>query len=124
MTFLYAIEKATHYDSYLQQYRQIIIINKKPEGPLLKISSRINPPKISPFKTKSICCPNPDCIWVIKNPENSCNLMCIDELPLLFQFLLNNGYIIDTSITEMMNKSSVKLEFPLICYISYKIDKK
>tara|TARA_E500000178_G_C16540059_1_gene538362 strand:- start:128 stop:499 length:372 start_codon:yes stop_codon:yes gene_type:complete len=121
---IYTLSSQPYYCSINKCYRKILVLNKKPEGPLLKISSRINPPKISPFKTKSICCPNPHCIWVIKNPENSCNLMCIDELPLLFQFLLNNGYIIDTSITEMMNKSSVKLEFPLICYISYKIDKK
>ena len=45
--------------------------------------------------------------------------MCVEELPMLFQFLMNNGYIIDTSITKMMNESSVKLNNPMICYISY-----
>jgi hypothetical protein len=34
--------------------------------------------------------------------------MTVDEIPDLFSFLLSNGYTIDTSITKMMNQSSIR----------------
>ena len=45
--------------------------------------------------------------------------MCIDQLPLLFEFLMNNGYTIDTSITKIFQKSNVKMNGNLICMIQY-----
>ena len=117
---IYALTTQPYYCSINRCYRKILVLNQKPDGPLYNISRRINPPKLSPFKERPICCDTPTCIWAIKSLENNCdNLLCVEELPLLFQFLINNGYLIDTSITKMMNESSVKLNNPLICYISY-----
>jgi hypothetical protein len=116
---IYMLTSQPYYCSINQCYRQILVLNQKPTGPLYQISKRINPPKLSPFKEISVCCNQPTCIWAIKSPDNKCDLMCVEELPMLFQFLMNNGYIIDTSITKMMNESSVKLNNPMICYISY-----
>lgn len=116
---LYSLTSQPYYCSINRCYRKILVLNQKPDGPLYRISRRINPPKLSPFKERPICCNEPTCIWAIKNPENNCDLLCVEELPFLFEFLINNGYIIDTSITKMMNESGVKLNNPLICYISY-----
>jgi hypothetical protein len=116
---IYSLTSQPYYCSINRCYRKILVLNQKPDGPLYRISRRINPPKLSPFKERPICCNEPTCIWAIKNPENNCDLLCVEELPFLFEFLINNGYIIDTSITKMMNESGVKLNNPLICYISY-----
>ena len=45
--------------------------------------------------------------------------MCIDDLPELFEYLLNNGYTIDTSITKILQKTTVKMWGELICMIQY-----
>ena len=47
-------------------------------------------------------------------------LMCDDEIPDLFSFLLSNGYKIDTSLTKMMNTSEVRLNnSKIIAFITY-----
>jgi hypothetical protein len=46
-------------------------------------------------------------------------LMCISDLPNLFTFLSNNGYVVDTSMTKMMNESKVQMDNSLLCFISY-----
>ena len=116
---MYTLTSQPYYCSINRCYRQILVLSQKPDGPLYTISKRINPPKLSPFKQMEVCCPKPTCIWAIKDFNNECGLLCIEQLPLLFQFLINNGYIIDTSITKMMNESTVKLDNKLICYITY-----
>ena len=45
--------------------------------------------------------------------------MCIDQLPDLFDFLLNNGYKIDTSVTKILQRTRVKMNGELICMIQY-----
>jgi hypothetical protein len=115
-TKIYTLSGNPYYDPYLQCYRKIIVINREPEGPLRKICTRIKNTPLSPFKTPSVCCPQETCIWVI---GTQFNYMCVDELPNLFQFLVDNGYVINTQITEMMERSKVKLDGNLICYISY-----
>jgi len=49
--------------------------------------------------------------------------MSVDEIPDLFSFLLSNGYTIDTSITKMMNQSSIRYKTDnsneLIALITY-----
>ena len=47
------------------------------------------------------------------------DLMCIDEMPWLFEFLINNGYTIDTSVTKVFQKTEVKMWGELICTIKY-----
>jgi hypothetical protein len=59
------------------------------------------------------CC-NP----LITSIRDKNHLMCIDEIPSLFEFLLTNGFKIDTSITKMMQASNVKLSNDLICFFS------
>jgi hypothetical protein len=58
------------------------------------------------------------------NNSYSCSdLMTVDEVPDLFSFLLSNGYSVDTSITKMMNQSSIRYKTnnsnELIALITY-----
>tara|TARA_Y100001970_G_scaffold294056_2_gene446336 strand:+ start:1534 stop:1899 length:366 start_codon:yes stop_codon:yes gene_type:complete len=115
-TKMYTLSGNPYYDNIKQCYRKILVINKEPDGPLRKICTRIKNTPPSPFKAPSVCCTQPTCIWVVGTPNN---YMCIDELPNLFQFLIENGYTINTQITEMMERSVVKMDGNLICFISY-----
>ena len=101
-------------------YKNIIVINNKPEGKLQNIVKQINPPKISPFKSSNLCCHSDKCIFALLSFKNNNELMCIDEIPNLFNFLLSNNYNIDTSVTKMMFKSEIKFDNKLICFISKK----
>jgi len=118
-------------DTYNQCYKNIIVINLPPEGPLGKIVGRLKMPPLSPFNVPGPCCNRigyKDCSLAlfslrgcngIGNRRGNC-LMCDDEIPDLFSFLLSNGYKIDTSLTKMMNQSEVKInDNKILCFITY-----
>ena len=98
---MYSLVSVPYYDHHTQCYKKVIKLNKMPpaDSPLNQIIKNVGPIKLSPFQSDS-------------------TLMCIDELPSLFQFLVTNGFTIDTSITKMMQNSNVKLSNDLICFFS------
>jgi hypothetical protein len=96
-------------------------MNLPPMGPLFKITRRIKVYPLSEFKEPSNCSRLQTCGLGLRslrfldgysgysNNSYSCSdLMTVDEIPDLFSFLLSNGYTIDTSITKMMNQSSIR----------------
>lgn len=125
---MYSLVGAPFYDEHCRCYRKIIRINKMPTGNLKNIVKRIHSPRLSHFDRNGNggngdCCNddnnnNPSCIFVIYNPNEKNKLMTVDELPDLMTFLIDNGYVINTSITKMLMKSNVKLSNDIICYIS------
>ena len=117
---LYTLQSIPYYNTIIQQYTNILILNKQPEGELLKITKRINQNKLSPFKTNSNICHAPNCLYAITKIDNRNELMCIDELPDLFEYLLNNNYEVDNQVTKIMQKSNVKTSGELICIIKYR----
>jgi len=114
-----------YYDNVTQCYKNILVLNKEPVGPLKTIIKRINPSKLSDINntdyTYNTCCDEPKCIYAICDINNYNQLMHVDDISNLFEYLINHGYTVDTSITNMFQKSSVKLSRgPMICFISYK----
>ena len=130
-TNTYALTTTTYYNTYCQNYQNIILINTLPKGPLLKFVRRINLPVLS--KTNyNVCGNNIKCGLVLgkimDNVNNigckgfNCDYMSPNDIPDLFSFLTTEGYHIDTQITTMMNLGEVKLtNNRLICYIHYNI---
>lgn len=124
MTSLFLLKSIPYYNPIKQEYTNILTLNKDASGgPLSSITKRIRLNRLSPFESNTNVCRRPDCVIAItKISENSgCSneLMCIDELPDLFEFLLTNGYTIENSITKVLQKSSVKMDGDLICMIKY-----
>ena len=121
---IYSLSSIPYYDSINQCYTKIIVINKEPEKELSKITRRVRNNKLSPFQGMNQSCRQNSCIFAITKINdcscinNNSSLLCVDEIPELFDFLLNNNYTIDTSITKIMNKSQVKPCGDLICYIT------
>jgi hypothetical protein len=96
-------------------------MNLPPRGPLLKLTRRVKLYPLSEFKEPGNCTRLQSCGLGLRSMRllygfgggggynNSCShLMTVDEVPDLFSFLLSNGYTIDTSITKMMNQSSIR----------------
>jgi hypothetical protein len=115
----YSLQSMPFYNSVRQEYTNILTINKPATGPLKTITKQIRLNKLSPFETNNNICPKPTCVMGITQLDNRCELMCIDDLPNLFEFLINNGYTIDNSVTKILQKSNVKTNGNLICMIQY-----
>jgi len=121
---LFLLKSMPYYNSIKQEYTNILTINKDATGgPLSSITKRIRLNKLSPFESNTNLCRRPDCVIAITKLCGSsacCNeLMCVDELPELFEFLLNNGYTIDNSVTKVLQKTTVRMDGELICTIKY-----
>jgi hypothetical protein len=129
---MYSLVSVPYDDNLTQCYKKVIKISPSPphNSPLNAIVKRVGPIRLSPFQVDSAfsgcggggceCCSNLSqcCNILITNIQNKNQLMCIDEIPSLFQFLIMNGFKIDTSITKMMQNSNVKLSNDLICFFS------
>ena len=116
---IYSLRSIPYYDSINHEYQNILILNKMPSGPLNTIVKRVTLNKLSPFEANTNNCPRPKCVIGINNINCHNKLMCIDDLPDLFEYLINNGYTIDTSTTKILQKTSVKMWGELICMIQY-----
>jgi hypothetical protein len=117
-------------DTYNQCYKNIVVVNLKPQGPLGEIVRLVKFPPLSEFKQPSPCSPLKDCGYALMSFENGgccknggCDLMVVDEVPTLISYLVSNGYTVDTSITKMFNNSDIRFDTntgnKLICFITY-----
>ena len=118
----FTITSQPFYDQYNQCYKNIMTVNIEPPGPLRRIVRRINLPKLSPFQIEGPCNPIQKCVLAIQslregsynyysnnNCKNSgCNLMTPNEITELISFFQENGYQIETQITNMLNQSEIK----------------
>ena len=118
-------------DTYNQCYKNIVVVNLMPQGPLAELVTRVKFEPLSEFKVSTPCDPFKQCglaLMSINNIYNSsCNkcldLMDVNEVPNLISFLVSNGYTVDTSITKMFNNSEIRFNTntgnQLICFVTY-----
>ena len=52
------------------------------------------------------------------NPNNTDEFATLNDLPLIFTWLMQNLYTVNTAITDMLNKSEVRMDNKLVCFIS------
>jgi hypothetical protein len=106
----FTITSQPFYEQYNQCYKNILTINTEPQGPLKQYVRKINFPPLSPFQREGPCNPIPRCGLAIYNLNHfSCNIMTPNEIPELISFLQQNGYCIETQLTNMLNQSNIKL---------------
>jgi hypothetical protein len=113
MTF--TITTQPFYDQSNQCYKNILMINIEPRGPLRRLVRRIKLPRLSPFSSINNNCNNnyiQNCGLAIQNIANAginagngYDLMSPNDIPNLISFLLANGYQIDTQLTNTLNLS-------------------
>ena len=121
----FTITSQPFYDQYNECYKNIIMVNLEPQGPIRKIVRRIKLPKLSPFQQNNQC--YKICGFALQSLHginyrgtkinSSCNLMTPDEIPDLITFLTQHNYQIETQITNMLNQSEIKLSDKKIGFI-------
>jgi len=119
-------------DTLNQCYKNIVVINLMPQGPLADIVKFARFPPLSEFKTPGPCSPMKDCGYALMSlggdyggccSRGGCDLMVVDEVPDLISYLVSNNYTVDTSITKMFNTSDIRFNNTngnkLICFVTY-----
>jgi hypothetical protein len=114
---MYQLTSEVWLDQQNECYKKVIVITPPPKEPALIAITKLLPRvRLSPFKERSPCCPNNNCLHVVMNPNSCCEMLCVENLVILFNYLVNNGFNVDTNITKIMFKSDVQLK-NLICFI-------
>ena len=119
---MYTLTTQPYLDKCNPYYKNIVTINLIPEGPLRYFVRRIHFPPLSTFQQYSEYKQCGYALASVSHGYNNTNnrLMTPNEIPDLFSFLTANNYIIDTSITKMMNGSNIKLtNSNILCFIKY-----
>lgn len=101
---MYLLSNTPYLDKFNKCYKNIIIINKFPNGPLSKYTRRINLPLLSDFQKYNSCCELNTCGYALISLCNCSSLMSIDELPDLITFLISNNYEIDYKTTKLLER--------------------
>jgi hypothetical protein len=84
-------------------YRNALVINKIPDGPLSNIIKTTKREKLSVFKQNcSPCSKNDTCMNIVLNPSNKEEYLFEEDLVELITFLVENGYTIDTKLSKLM----------------------
>ena len=74
---LYLLKSIPYYNSIYQEYTNILVINKDPDGPLKGITKRIRLNKLSPFETNTNLCRQSDCTLAITKINNTSELRTV-----------------------------------------------
>jgi hypothetical protein len=117
-------------DTYNQCYKNIVVVNLIPQGPLADLVRLVKFPPLSEFKQPGPCSPLKQCGLALTSLSGGCHgckfgsdLMVVDEIPDLISFLVSNGYTVDTSITKMFNTSDINFDTntgnKLICFTTF-----
>jgi hypothetical protein len=117
---MFTLTVQAYYDNCLQNYINIIRINRIPEGPLKFFVRKIKLYPVSSFEYNNYNNYNVNqCAFALIS-FNKEKYMSPDEIPDLFSFLSMNGYKIDTSITKMMNTSDIRINNQnILCFCTY-----
>jgi hypothetical protein len=116
---MYALTTRLYLDPITKEYIEVFQIDPKPKGVLLSILKQVTPLKLSPYKGFKQC---EGCIYLVKNinPNRRCStdFLAMEDLPMLFCFLTENEYDIDTKLTKLLVQGkSAATKRNLVCYI-------
>jgi hypothetical protein len=111
---MYAITSQV-YTNLQFDYKNILTINKMPQGPMAQITRRLN---IEPRRISAFRAPNEqhNCVYALYNSDNN-EPWTVNELPDFFTFCQANNYKVETELTQMLNKNTTQLK-NVLCYIS------
>ena len=112
-TYLYMLYNEITYDSLCKEYYNILTLNKQPEGTLQNYTKLINITIPSTNQTHNKQCTIAILNTLLNNNHNNhhnnhhnSNLLMLEDLNDFTEFLINNDYIIDNSITKIYKNNS------------------
>jgi hypothetical protein len=111
-TYFYMLYNEINYDSLCKEYYNILTLNKQPQGTLKDYTKLINITMPSTNENYNKQCT----IAIVNNLLNTnnsnkysnkySNLLVLEDLNEFTEFLINNDYIIDNSITKLYKNNS------------------
>lgn len=124
MAKTFSLFSQPYLDTYNECYKDIVVINVMPDGPLAHLVRFVKFPPLSEFKSANgSCSPLKQCGYAVLSFSLCGDLMVVDEVPDLISYLVSNGYTIDTSITKMFYNSEIRFDTntgnKLICFVTY-----
>jgi len=109
-TYFYMLYNEINYDSLCKEYYNILTLNKQPEGALKEYTKLVNITMPSANETYNSRCTvaitNNILTNHISNSSKYSNLLMLEDLNELTEFLINNTYIIDNSITKIYKNTN------------------
>jgi hypothetical protein len=109
-TYFYMLYNEINYDSLCKEYYNILTLNKQPQGALKEYTKLINITMPSANETYNSRCTvaitNNLLTNHISNSIKYSNLLMLEDLNELTEFLINNTYIIDNSITKIYKNTN------------------
>jgi len=118
--YFYLLYNEIYYDPLCKEYFNILTLNKQPEGELKKYVKLVS---ITSPSTKQNTLISKYCTYAISNNlllnmenqnliigniyNNYNNILTIDNINEVTEFLINNNYNIDNSITKIYNNSNI-----------------
>lgn len=120
MSKTFSIMAIPFYRSTEQCYIKVLTLDRMPDSasPINQIAKRVQFHKLSPFKTSSEYGRIETCGVVILNPNSPSEYARLEDIPVIFNWLMQHGYTIDTAITQMFNQGEVRMANPIICFIT------
>lgn len=103
---IYKLSSCVYLQKMDECYMNVVTINKMPDGPLRDLVKQLKHNTLSPFQDNNNCCKTKSCILAIMNPIRKQQLLCIDDIELLFEFLVDNGYTFETSMSKIISKNN------------------
>jgi hypothetical protein len=99
MPQIYRISKFAHYNTRTREACSIYKIDRQPTGALGAFVKSVD-------RAKSRMEGNCSCVLAIKNPEDGCEFVQYDTLPVLLSWLTDNGYTVLPSLSEVAMRDS------------------
>ena len=109
ITYLYMLYNEIYYDSLCKEYYNILTLNKHPQGSLQNYTKLINLTIPSTSQNYNKQCTIAIINTLLNTNTNSNkynNLLLLEDLNDFTEFLINNNYIIDNSITKIYKNNS------------------
>lgn len=114
MSKTFSIHTTTLYKSDDQCYIKVLCLDRQPdnESVLNHIVKRVKNNKLSTFKQE-----DDPCIFIIMNPTNLGAYAQIDNIQIVFSWLIQRGFTIDTNLTQMFLHGDTRTKNTFICFI-------
>lgn len=111
-----AIYIIPYYENKSKCYKDIIVVDSYVPDlqNMLKQVNYKSPSNYNEYGNNCNC--SNSCLYAFKSINNNCELMCTNEIPILYTKFLEMNIQIDTKITKMMNHHKLNNK-KLLCYI-------
>ena len=107
---LIEISYTNYLDSIHKNYKKILVVNMLPTNQTFKsIIKQINSLRLSPFTPSN----GTNCIYAITDPRNPNTLLELDNIGILFNFLVTNNFQLHNAFNDVIKQNS-----KFICYVS------